>query len=192
MSFSRHLIANRLLRSISVTAALLSASHDGFGEPQNANSICVSRQELTARSAGIVATIHRKSGDKVSTGEILVTLDNRLLLAGLKEGAAAVEIAKANEELAADAFRRIEKSSSEAVSAQQKVEARLRFAQAKGTTAQAEAAYERLRIQVADTEIRAEIDGVARGLPQVKGLFVQFGQTLGYVDGGTCPNGATP
>lgn len=157
-----------------------------------ATSPCLKRQELTARAAGIITAINKRSGDDVKSGEIIIALDDRILLAGLKEGEAALEVARANEALAEDAFQRLQKlKSTAAISEQQKVESRLRLAQARAARAQAEAALERMRVQVADTQIRAEINGTVRGVPEIKGLFVQYGQSLGYIDGGKSECGVT-
>lgn len=158
----------------------------------DATPLCLKRQELTARAAGIVTSINKRSGDEVKSGDIIIALDDRILLAGLKEGEAALEVAKANEALAEDAFQRLQKlKSTAAISEQQKVESRLRLAQARAARAQAEAALERMRVQVADTQIRAEISGIVRGVPEIKGLFVQYGQSLGYIDGAKTDCGVT-
>ncbi len=146
-------------------------------------ALCVPRQDLTARTAGIVTSIHKKPADAVAVGDLIVALDDRLLVAGLKEGEAALEVARASEALAKDGFDRIQRlQASDTLSDQQKVESRLRLAQARAARAQAEAALDRLKIQIADTKIRAEVAGIVRGVPQVKGLFVQYGTSLGYVD----------
>ena len=121
-----------------------------------AKSPCVTRQELTAHSTGIVKRYHASNGDVVKRGAPIIEFDSRLLKAGYKEARAAVDAATGNEELATDALSRLEKlAGSEAVSEQQVAEARIRLSQARALKRQAEAAAERVKVQLEDTLIRA-------------------------------------
>ena len=69
-----------------------------------AKSPCVTRQELTAHSTGIVKRYHASNGDVVKRGAPIIEFDSRLLKAGYKEARAAVDAATGNEELATDAL----------------------------------------------------------------------------------------
>jgi multidrug resistance efflux pump len=142
-------------------------------------------------------SVEKSENSPVSPGDVILSLDDRLLVVGLKEAEAALLMARSQENLAKDAFDRVATlKGGDSVSKQQIVESNLKLAQARAGVAQAMAVVERLKIQIADTKIKAEIAGVVRGLPRVKGLFVQFGQFLGYVEatapktqaqGGHCP-----
>lgn len=144
---------------------------------------CVTRQELTARSAGIVQKYHVSNGELVRKGEPLIEFDSRLLRAGFKEAQAAVDAAKGNEDLAVDALQRLEKlQGTEAVTAQQLAEAKIRVSQARALRRQAEAAAERVKVQLDDTVLRADVAGRVQGLPSILGMVVQVGQSLGSVE----------
>lgn len=148
-----------------------------------AKTPCVTRQELTARSTGIVQRYHAANGDVVKKGEPIIEFDSRLLRAGYKEAQAAVDAAKGNEELTADALLRLEKlQGSEAVTAQQLAEAKIRVSQARALRRQAEAAAERVKVQLDDTVLRAEVGGRVQGLPTILGMVVQVGQSLGSIE----------
>lgn len=153
---------------------------------------CVTRQELTARSTGIVQRYHVANGDIVRKGDAIIDFDSRLLRAGYKEAQAAVDAAKGNEELAADALSRLEKlQGSEAVTAQQIAEAKIRASQARALKRQAEAAAERVKVQIEDATLRAEVSGRVQGLPTILGMVVQVGQSLGSIEvlNPTCSTG---
>jgi multidrug efflux system membrane fusion protein len=148
-----------------------------------AKAPCITRQELTAHSTGIVKRYHASNGDVVKKGAPIIEFDSRLIRAGYKEARAAVDAAAGNEELASDALSRVEKlAGSEAVSAQQVAEARIRLSQARALRRQAEAAAERVKVQLEDTLIRAEVPGRIQGLPTILGMVVQVGQSLGSVE----------
>jgi RND family efflux transporter MFP subunit len=150
-----------------------------------AKPVCITRQELTARSTGIVQKYHASNGDAVRKGDPVIEFDSRLLRAGFKEAQAAVDAAKGNEELATDALQRLQKlQGGEAVSAQQVAEAKIRVSQARALRRQAEAAAERVKVQLDDTVLRAEIAGRVQGLPSILGMVVQVGQSLGSIEAG--------
>jgi RND family efflux transporter MFP subunit len=154
---------------------------------------CISRQELTARSTGIVQRYHVSNGEIVRKGDPVIEFDSRLLRAGYKEAQAAVDAAKGNEELAADALLRLQKlKGSEAVSEQQLAEAKIRVSQARALRRQAEAAAERVKVQLDDSVLRAEVQGRVQGLPTILGMVVQVGQSLGSIEvtGQTCSAGS--
>lgn len=160
-----------------------------------AKTPCVTRQELTARSTGIVHKYHVANGDVVRRGDAVIEFDSRLLRAGFKEAQAAVDAAKGNEDLAADALVRLEKlKGSEAVTAQQLAEAMIRVSQARALRRQAEAAAERVKVQLDDTVLKAEVAGRVQGLPTILGMVVQVGQSLGSIEvqSPSCSSGSVP
>ncbi len=151
--------------------------------PAMAKQPCITRQELTARSTGIVQRYHASNGESVRKGEPVIEFDSRLLRAGYKEAQAAVDAAKGNEDLAADALVRLQKlQGTEAVTAQQLAEAKIRVSQARALRRQAEAAAERVKVQLDDTVLRAEVSGRVQGLPTILGMVVQVGQSLGSIE----------
>ena len=77
------------------------------------------------------------------------------------------------------------------MSEQQVAEARIRLSQARALKRQAEAAAERVKVQLEDTLIRAEVAGRVQGLPTILGMVVQVGQSLGSVEANSagCPSG---
>lgn len=160
-----------------------------FGSEASAKQPCITRQELTARSTGIVQRYHVSNGEMVRKGDPIIEFDSRLVRAGYKEAQAAVDAAKGNEELAADALVRLEKlQNSEAVTAQQIAEAKIRVSQARALKRQAEAAAERVKVQLEDATLRAEVAGRVQGLPTILGMVVQVGQSLGSIEviGSSC------
>lgn len=160
---------------------------DGVSPPR---PVCVTRQELSSRALGLVSKFHVADGARVRKGDPIVEFDSRALRAGLKEAQGALDAAKANVDLAEDAAMRLEKLvGSDSVTEQQVFEARVRSAQAKAVWRQAQGATERLRVQLEDTVLKAEMDGVVRGLPTILGLAVQPGQSLGRVEALTLPEG---
>lgn len=154
-----------------------------FMQQAQAQLPCITRQELSARSLGIIQKIHVANGTKVKKGTLILELDARMIKAGLKEGNAAIDAAKGNEELAQDATMRLEKlKGSDSVTEQQIVEARIRLAQAKAVRRQAEAAVERVKVQLEDTQIKADLPGLVQGLPSIIGMPVQPGQSMGRIE----------
>ena len=143
----------------------------------------ITRQELTARQAGIVVRYLVSEGQLVKKGTVLVELDNRAIRAAIREAQAAKEVAQANEDLAQDAVNRLrELKKSDAATEQQLVEGQIKLAQARAGRKQAEAVRTRLEVQLEDTLLKAEIPGIVRGLPTILGLAVQAGQSLGRIE----------
>jgi membrane fusion protein (multidrug efflux system) len=183
MNLARSLL---LITSLLLTFEATAASAPGKSAP------CYARQDLTARSQGFVDAVLVKDGDLVKKGDVLIQLDSRLLVAGRKEAAAGVKAAQAQLRLAADGHKRLRQmAASDTVTEQELVQAEVRLEQARAQLAQAQAVLERVSAQLADTEIRAEVDGKVLGLPNVKGLFVQAGQSLGRVEAEASPCTAT-
>jgi multidrug efflux pump subunit AcrA (membrane-fusion protein) len=148
---------------------------------------CGQRQELTARQPGIVQRYAVKDAQVVKRGDLIVEFDGRLQRAGLKEAEGAVEAAAANVELAKDALGRLEKlKGTDSIADNQIVETRIKLMAAQALHKQASGAFERVRIQAEDTRLRASISGTVRGLPNVLGMAVQAGQSLGRIEGSGC------
>ena len=145
--------------------------------------VCVTRQELSVRALGLVSKYHVADGSMVKKGQILVEFDSRLLKAGRKEALGATDAARANVDLAKDAAQRLELlKSSDSITQQQVVEAKIRMAQAEAVLRQAQGALERINVQISDTVLRADLAGVGRGLPTILGMAVQPGQSLGRIE----------
>lgn len=175
--------------ALSAIAAELSAAAPNAGAP------CVTRQELSARSPGILHKVRVRDGQRVKPGDVLVELDSRQQRAGLKEAQGATDAARGNEELAVDAYARLSKlKGGDSVSEQQLLEAKVRAAQAKAVRQQAEGATERVKVLLDDTIFRAEVKGVIRGVPTTLGMAVSPGQSLGRVEADQehCPKEGAP
>ena len=150
---------------------------------------CSNRQELTARQPGVVSRYLVSDGQAVRKGDLLVEFDSRLQRAGLREAEGAMEAAEANVTLAKDAVKRLEKlKGTDSIADNQLVETQIRLLQANALLKQASGAHERVRIQLEDTRIRAVLSGTVRGLPNVLGLAVQAGQSLGRIESANCSN----
>ena len=135
---------------------------------------CSNRQELTARQPGVVSRYLVSDGQAVRKGDLLV---------------GAMEAAEANVTLAKDAVKRLEKlKGTDSIADNQLVETQIRLLQANALLKQASGAHERVRIQLEDTRIRAVLSGTVRGLPNVLGLAVQAGQSLGRIESANCSN----
>lgn len=155
----------------------------GAWSSSEAGPPCVTRQELTVRSAGVVETYHVSNGQEVKKGDLIVELDSRLLSAAVSEARGAVEASHGQVELARDAVRRLSKlKGSDAISEQQLTEAKIRLTQALATEKQATGALERIQVQLEDAQIRAKIAGIVQGLPSIIGMGVQPGQSLGRIE----------
>lgn len=65
------------------------------------------------------------------------------------------------------------------------------MSQARALKRQAEAAAERVKVQLEDTTLRAEVAGRVQGLPTILGMVVQVGQSLGSIEvlNSTCSSG---
>jgi len=158
-------------------------------------SECYARQELAARAPGFLERVLVADGQDVKKGDVLVELDARLLKTAVRESKAGVAAAKANLDLAQDALSRLKQlAAKDTIAPQELFQAEIRVAQAKAGHDQAKAVYDRTAIQLDDTVLRAAFDGRVQGLPQVKGLYVQAGQTLGRVEAGksACQAGVKP
>ncbi len=146
------------------------------------DKVCINRQELTAKSPGIVTKYLLTNGAKVRPGQTILEMDSRMLRAGVKEGQGALDAARANVELANDSVNRLQKvGAGEAITEQQLVESKIRLSQAKAMLKQAEGANERLMVQLEDTVIKAQLAGTLYGVPSIIGFPVQAGQSLGYI-----------
>ncbi len=144
---------------------------------------CYTRQDLAARSNGFLARVLVRDGQPVKAGDLIAELDSRLLKTGVREAKAGVAAAKANVDLARDGWQRLQQlAATKTASQQELIGAQIRLSQAQAQYEQAKALLERTEIQLDDTKIKAEIDGQVSGLPLVKGLYVQAGNSLGRVE----------
>lgn len=144
---------------------------------------CYSRQDLAARAAGFLVRVVVADGQAVKKGDVLAELDARLHATAVAEAKAGADIAGAKLALAKDALKRLTAlAASDTVSPQELFNAKIAVTQAAAGLAQAKAVRDRTEIQLADTQIKADIDGKVSGLPHVKGLYVQAGQSLGRVE----------
>lgn len=163
--------------------------------PTAPSSECYARQELAARSPGFLERVLVAEGQEVKKGDVILELDARLLKTAVREAKAGVSAAKANLDLALDGLSRLKQlAAKDTVAPQELFQAEIRVDQAKAGHDQARAVYDRTAIQLDDTVLRAAFDGRVQGLPQVKGLYVQAGQTLGRVEAGksACQAGVKP
>jgi RND family efflux transporter MFP subunit len=144
---------------------------------------CYTRQDLSARANGFVAHVIATDGQAVKAGDTLAELDNRLHRAALREAKAGLAAAKATAALAEDGLKRLKQmAATDTVAPQELFAAETKLEQARAQQEAAQATLERAKIQLDDTFIKAEIDGTVSGLPHVKNLFVQAGQSLGRVE----------
>ena len=183
---------SKLLMAAGLLFCDLYGAQVSWAAESTSNAGCFVRQDLTAKSQGFLSRVLVRDGVSVKIGDALIELDSRILRNGKREAVAAVDQAKANEALAKDGVKRLQKmSGAESVTEQEMFQAKVRSSQAEAARKQAEAALERVEIQISDTIIKAEINGVVRGLPGVLGMFVQAGQSLGRIeaDNQTCLGG---
>ncbi|MBF0441511.1 MAG: efflux RND transporter periplasmic adaptor subunit [Oligoflexales bacterium] len=147
------------------------------------NPICYTRQELTLKSGGFLQRVFVADGQEVKKNDLIAEMDNRILKTALREAKAGLTAAKANFGLAQDALTRLQKlSKTDTVAPQELFSAEMTLEKARAQVEQAESILERTKIQLDDTRIIADIDGRVRGLPLVKGLYIQAGHSLGSIE----------
>jgi RND family efflux transporter MFP subunit len=118
-------------------------------------------------------------GDRVSKGGILARLDSTLLAAQLAEQQAAIEQAQATLESAEAASSRAQKLlASKSISAETGEERATKVRTSRAQLAQAQAVADRIKAELARTEIRAPFDGIVSTKPAVAGSIVQTGTEL--------------
>jgi RND family efflux transporter MFP subunit len=118
-------------------------------------------------------------GDSVSKGGILARLDSTLLAAQLAEQQAAIEQAQATLESAEAASSRAQKLlASKSISAETGEERATKVRTSRAQLAQAQAVADRIKAELARTEIRAPFDGIVSTKPAVAGSIVQTGTEL--------------
>jgi len=119
-----------LLWPLSLVALLVDGSDFSRADTSCPGKNQFLRQELTSRGAGILQGIHVTEAARVEEGALILSLDDRLLAAGLKEAQAALDMARVGEKMARDGFERIKKlKGGDSVSQQQIVESQLRLSQ---------------------------------------------------------------
>jgi RND family efflux transporter MFP subunit len=118
-------------------------------------------------------------GDRVAKGDVVARLDSTLLTAQLAEQQAAVEQARATLEAAEVASARAQKLlASKAISAETAEERATTVKTSRAQLAQAQAAADRIKAELGQTEIRAAFDGIISTKPSVAGSVVQTGTEL--------------
>jgi len=118
-------------------------------------------------------------GDRVAKGDVLARLDGTLLAAQLAEQQAAIEQAEATMESAEAASKRARKLlASKAISAETAEERATTVKTSRAQLAQAQAAADRIKAELAQAEIRAPFGGVVSTKPAVAGSVVQTGSEL--------------
>ena len=118
-------------------------------------------------------------GDRVAKGDVLARLDSTLLTAQLAEQQAAIEQAQATLESAEAASSRAQKLlASKAISAETAEERATTVKTSRAQLAQAKAAADRIKAELAQTEIRAPFSGIISTKPAVAGSVVQTGTEL--------------
>ena len=151
---------------------------------------CYTRQELAVRSGGFLVRVTASEGQSVKKGDLIAELDNRVIKAARKEAQAGVMAAKATLSLASDGMERLDKlAKTDTVAPSELFGAKMQVEKARAQLMQAEAVLERVKAQLDDTQILAEITGKVSGLPHVMGLYIQPGQSLGRVEASAqgCP-----
>ena len=144
---------------------------------------CFTRQELTARGGGFLVRVAVAEGSMVKHGYMIAELDNRVLKAAKKEAEAGVMAAKASLAMANDGWERLKKlAKTDTVAPSELFNAEMMLEKAKAGLMQAEAVLDRVRSQLDDTRIVAELEGQVSGLPHVKGLYIQPGGSLGHIE----------
>lgn len=179
------------------------AAITGLGEVEPVSETIAIATDL----AGVIAAVHVRPGERVATGAVLVSLDDRRLRAALAEAEAAVAAARASRDEAAaslasaeaerhraalDAARyrdlvraelaasrqRFEAAEAEARKAEAAVAlARARIAAAAAALQQAEAALARARVDLDKAVLRAPIAGTVLRVNARPGEYAQPGAT---------------
>ncbi|PSJ63100.1 efflux RND transporter periplasmic adaptor subunit [Mesorhizobium soli] len=135
---------------------------------------------ISTESGGMQLTeVLVEEGDRVKKGDVLARLDSSLLRAQLTEQEAAIEQARATLASAEMASARAEKLLKSSAVSVETAEGKATAVQTgRAQVAQAEAAANRIRVQVDRTEITAPFDGVIASKPAVVGSIVQAGTEL--------------
>ena len=135
--------------------------------------------ELRPQASGFVTGVLAPDGSRVRKGQLLYTFDNQSENAGYQQSVAALQVEKANLELArkdADRYHQLAKKDAVALQLVDQADARLEVARRQ--VAAANAAISGSQTAVGYTRIYAPFDGVI-GISQVKvGAPVTAGQTV--------------
>lgn len=124
--------------------------------------------EVMAETVGRVVDLPTPKGSAVVQGDVLAVLDPRDKEAVLREAEATLE------------QRRIENAAAERLG-QKGFQAETRVAEAKAALETARAAVERARLDLADTEIKAPVDGWLDRLPVEVGSYLREGDVVARV-----------
>ena len=143
-------------RLVPVTARdiVVSASAAGTVEP-------VTTVEVKSKASGEVFAINVETGDEVSAGDLLVSVDPRIPQATLRQAEADLRLAEAQLENAESKLRRAEElHKTQSITEQEYDDSRLAVASATAQLVRAERSLEDARISAEDTDVRAPISGV--------------------------------
>ncbi len=120
----------------------------------------VERVEIRPRVDGLIAKLHFEGGERVKTGDMLVSIEDDLYRAEVLAARAAVESAKANVAAAQSKVDRYRKILETGITATEYETAQRELATARSSVSAAEASRQRAEINLDRTKITSPIDGV--------------------------------
>lgn len=131
------------------------------------------RIELSTRVSGVVEDVLVSVGQKVKKGDLLLRLNKVIYQARIDEASADFDRTHADETDARSDLERAQELYSRTVSSTTELDAaKLRYNRAKSALSAAEARLRIAKINLADTELKAPIDGVIAALPAAPGVVV--------------------
>ncbi len=120
----------------------------------------VTTVEVKSKASGEILAVHAETGDVVKAGTLLVEIDKRTAHNKVDEAQAALEAAKATEQIAETAMKRTQTLFKSGTLTQSDLEqAQLNLANAKAKVVSAQVDLENSRISLGDTEVRAPSTG---------------------------------
>ncbi|MEM8811314.1 MAG: efflux RND transporter periplasmic adaptor subunit [Pseudomonadota bacterium] len=158
--------------------------------------VAPTQAEIATRIAGIVEAVHVVVGDRVKAGDLIANLDRERLdiqreaaEATLRQTGAAINVARANLEIARQAFERIESLQQSAAFSRARYEDLAKEAEAatgdlleaEARAAKARADLAEARYNIRNTEIRAAVDGVVLSRDVHPGEYMQVGATIAMI-----------
>ena len=138
----------------------------------------VARSQLASGADGAVVRVDAEVGDRVTAGQVLVRVDDRLPRARVEVARAQLEQARAEAELAAKERDRIEQLKPGIVSDLERDRARAEATVARARVAAAEAAVAERSADLAQFLVRAPYDGFVAVRRVDPGTWVQPGQLV--------------
>jgi len=139
--------------------------------------------DLGFRVPGRVSAVHVVLGQHVASGDVLVTLDSSRVGVQSAQSVAAIQVAQASVDMAADRVRRLEPLvASGTLASQELVTARQQLAIAEAQRNQARAGRRQVAVSSSDHRIRAPFDGVVTRVPSGVGVAANPGVPLVRVE----------